>query len=254
MTDMFAPGATLRAAREKRNLSQADIAEATRIKVHIIDAIENNDFQRLTAPLYVKGFIRMYAERVGLDPEPLIREYLVRYAQQVRPTLNADLPQSAGPDLPREPVARNRPRRQAAPVRTVDAAGAMLAAGRAVALRMAGDLAGATRTAVLAVRSAWGQRGRTAPWERRRDLGMTRPYRGSSDFPVGRYAAIGTAIAVVAILAGFAIHLFQSSSRPAPVATVRAAAAAVTKAEPAAPPRLRLAEEPPAPYLKPRKP
>lgn len=253
MTDMFAPGATLRAAREKRNLSQADIAEATRIKVHIIDAIENNDFQKLTAPLYVKGFIRMYAERVGIDPEPLVREYLVRFAQQVRPTLSADSPHTpTGRGVPQEPVVRSRVRRPAEPEATAGAAGAMLASGRAVALRMAGDLAGATRSALLAVRSAWAQRRARGGWDRRRDFGTARSYGRSAELPVGRYAAIGTAVAVLAIILGFMIHILRPSEVP-PVMPVRVSAPAVSKVVPAAP-RLRLAEEPPPPYLKPRKP
>lgn len=254
MTDMFAPGATLRAAREKRNLSQADIAEATRIKVHVIDAIENNDFQKLTAPLYVKGFIKMYAERVGLDPEPLVREYLVRFAQQVRPTLNADSPYApAGHGVPQEPVVRSRVRRPVEPERIAGGAGAMLDSGRAVALRMVGDLAGATRAALMAVRIAWTQRAALGGWDRRRDFGTARSYGRSADFPVGRYAAIGTAVAVLAVIVGFVIHILRPSEAP-PVIPVQVSAPVVSKAAPVASQRLRLAEEPPAPYLKPRKP
>ena len=86
------PGAALRMAREKRRLSIADVVEATRIKPHIIAALESDDYSVIPAPLYGKGFIKLYAEHVGLDPVPLINHYLSNYARTTRPTLKTELP------------------------------------------------------------------------------------------------------------------------------------------------------------------
>lgn len=68
-------GATLKAAREKQNLSREEVAKATRLKTAYIEWIENNDFHRLIAPVYAKGFIRLYAQCVQIDPQPLLRQF-----------------------------------------------------------------------------------------------------------------------------------------------------------------------------------
>jgi cytoskeletal protein RodZ len=51
------------------------VAEATRIKVQIVEAIEQDDFSRIPAPTYAKGFIKLIAEQVGEDPAPLLQAY-----------------------------------------------------------------------------------------------------------------------------------------------------------------------------------
>lgn len=250
MTDMFSPGGTLRAAREKLKLTQSDIAETTRIKVHMVDSIENNDFSRISAPLYGKGFIKLYAERVGLDPAPLIRDYLIRHAQAVRPTLNANSVQSgsspARADVP--PMSRARPVRPAVSV------GDLVVKGSEVIGGVWREVAAAGRQAAASVASAWASRGEVSRGVMR-DPRRAREYGRGVELPVGRYAAMGMAILVIAILAGFAVHLLireSPSTQPVPLDRV-VSAPPKTPAKGVAP-RLRLAEEPPAPYLKPRKP
>ena len=49
------------------------------MKVQIVEALEQEDFAKIAAPIYAKGFIKLYAEYVGLDPKPLIDEYISRY-------------------------------------------------------------------------------------------------------------------------------------------------------------------------------
>jgi transcriptional regulator with XRE-family HTH domain len=71
----MALGETLRSARLERGLSPSEVAAATRMKVQIVEGIEREDFSKIAAPIYGKGFIRLYAEAVGVDPEPLIAEY-----------------------------------------------------------------------------------------------------------------------------------------------------------------------------------
>lgn len=254
MTDMFAPGATLRAAREKHNLTQADIAEATRIKAHIIDAIENNEFQRIATPLYAKGFIKMYAERVGLDPEPLIREYQTRFAQMVRPTLHANHAPAAGGAPRQAPAAQARTAAAASPGNPVAAAGAFLEAGRDVVSHIAGTLSRAAREAIQSFQDAWTTRRYRRMPKRTREFGASRGYGMGSELPVGKYAAMGTAIVVIAILLGYAVILLRGHPAASRPVRVEVATPAAPKAAPAVAARLRLAEEPPAPYLKPRKP
>lgn len=72
----MAIGPTLQDARLKRQLTASQIAEMTRIKVQIVDDLEHDDFHRIAATIYGKGFIKLFAECVGLDPKPLIADYV----------------------------------------------------------------------------------------------------------------------------------------------------------------------------------
>lgn len=71
-------GDELRKARLARKLTASQVAAATRMKVQVVDAIEKEDFSGIAAPIYSKGFIRLYAEYVGLDSRPLIDDFVNR--------------------------------------------------------------------------------------------------------------------------------------------------------------------------------
>ncbi|MCX7591631.1 MAG: helix-turn-helix domain-containing protein, partial [Kiritimatiellae bacterium] len=75
-------GEELRSARVARGLTPSQVALATKMKVQTVEALENEDFDRIAAPIYAKGFIRLYAQCVGLDPAPLIEEYTRRFVPQ----------------------------------------------------------------------------------------------------------------------------------------------------------------------------
>ena len=90
---MSSLGQTLRQAREAKGLTQSQVASQTRILIQIIDDIENEDFHRIAAPIYGRGFVRLYAECVDLDPQPLIREFMDIYEGRRAPTvLVRDIP------------------------------------------------------------------------------------------------------------------------------------------------------------------
>ncbi len=72
----MAIGPTLQDARLKRQLTTSQVAEMTRMKVQIVDDLEHDDFHRVAATIYGKGFIKLFAECVGLDPKPLIADYV----------------------------------------------------------------------------------------------------------------------------------------------------------------------------------
>ena len=84
---MSSLGQTLRQAREAKGLSQSQVASQTRILVQIINDIENEDFHRIAAPIYGRGFVRLFAECVDLDPQPLIREFMDIYEGRRAPTV-----------------------------------------------------------------------------------------------------------------------------------------------------------------------
>lgn len=72
-------GEKLKSARIARGMTASEVAAETRMKVQMVEALENEDFSQVAATIYGKGFIRLYAEQVGLDSAPLIEEYLTRF-------------------------------------------------------------------------------------------------------------------------------------------------------------------------------
>lgn len=68
-------GHVLRTAREKRNLSLDDIQERTKIRKYYLQAIEEGNLSALPGLVYARGFIRNYADQVGVDGQALMREH-----------------------------------------------------------------------------------------------------------------------------------------------------------------------------------
>lgn len=69
-------GAQLREERERRQLTVAEVAATTHLKILIIDAMERNDYKRLIAPPYARGFYRLYCDFLNLDMEPFVMAYM----------------------------------------------------------------------------------------------------------------------------------------------------------------------------------
>src|ERR1041385_7154113 len=68
-------GATLKKARESKGISLEQIAKTTRISTRLLTAIENEEFHLLPGGIFNKGFIRSFAEAVGVDPEQAVADY-----------------------------------------------------------------------------------------------------------------------------------------------------------------------------------
>ena len=68
-------GQILKAARERRQISISDVVVATKMTSTFVKAIEADDFDALVAPVYARGFIKLYAACVGLDPMPLQKQF-----------------------------------------------------------------------------------------------------------------------------------------------------------------------------------
>ena len=99
-------GPTLKKAREAKGLTCSQVAAQTRILVQIITDMENEDFHRIPAPIYGRGFVRLYAECVDLDPIPLIREFMDIYEGRRAPnTPDEPPPPPPIPVPPPEPIA-----------------------------------------------------------------------------------------------------------------------------------------------------
>ena len=72
-------GDILRNARQSKKLSVAQVAKATGMLARIVEDLENNDYRRIPASIYGRGFVRLYAECVGIDPAPLIQMFSSAY-------------------------------------------------------------------------------------------------------------------------------------------------------------------------------
>ena len=72
-------GGKLRDARERRGISLRQIANATKISVGALEALERNDISRLPGGIFSRAFVRSYATEVGLDPEATIQEFVAEF-------------------------------------------------------------------------------------------------------------------------------------------------------------------------------
>ncbi len=72
-------GGRLRDARERRGVSLRQIANATKISVAVLDALERNDISKLPGGIFGRAFVRSYAIEVGLDPEATIHEFIAQF-------------------------------------------------------------------------------------------------------------------------------------------------------------------------------
>ena len=75
-------GQIFKAAREKKKATLSQAAASTRLKIQHLEAMEKNDFSKIPAPAYAKGFIKLYSEYLGLDPAPLLKEYVELFSSK----------------------------------------------------------------------------------------------------------------------------------------------------------------------------
>ncbi len=76
---MFEIGNSLREARLRQDLEFIEVEQATKIRGKYLRALEDEQFDILPGQTYVKGFLRTYAEYLGLDGQLYVDEYNSRY-------------------------------------------------------------------------------------------------------------------------------------------------------------------------------
>jgi cytoskeleton protein RodZ len=91
---VFEIGNSLREARHRQQLELSEVEQATKIRSRYLKALEEEAFDALPAQTYVKGFLRTYADYLGLDGQLYVDEFNSRY--------------SDGGEEPREPVVARR--------------------------------------------------------------------------------------------------------------------------------------------------
>ena len=118
-------GEQLRKAREAKGFSISDIEKATKIQSRYLEAIENNDFDKLPGDFYVRAFIRQYAQIVGLDGKELLSQYQGEVANEV----TSEVSQPAA-SSPAQEVHEEAHEEEAAPVEPVENKPARISASR----------------------------------------------------------------------------------------------------------------------------
>ena len=115
-------GETLRNAREAKGLTCSQVAAQTHMLVQTVEEMEKEDFHRIPAPIYGRGFVRLFAECVGLDPLPLVREFMDIYEGRRAPTVRTrEVPVAQPPPAPivpprePEPIPEPEPEPEPAP-------------------------------------------------------------------------------------------------------------------------------------------
>jgi cytoskeleton protein RodZ len=98
---MFEIGSSLREARSRRQIGIAQVEQATKIRGKYLRALEEEQFDVLPSQTYVKGFLRTYADYLGLDGQLYVDEYNSRFVSG----------EEWGPRSARRAASRRRERR-----------------------------------------------------------------------------------------------------------------------------------------------
>ena len=69
-------GKSLRAARESKGFTVLQLAETTHLAPSVVENLENEDFSHIAAPIYGRGFVKLYCDAVGLAPKPMIDQFM----------------------------------------------------------------------------------------------------------------------------------------------------------------------------------
>lgn len=84
-------GQVLQQARTAAGLTVEEVSASTRVRVPIVQAIEQDDFSRCGGDVYARGHIRTLARSIGIDPEPLVTQYDSEHGGRPAPTPAAPL-------------------------------------------------------------------------------------------------------------------------------------------------------------------
>jgi cytoskeleton protein RodZ len=78
-------GETLREARMRERIDVSEIEAQTKIRAKYLRALENEEWDLLPGPTFVKSFLRTYAAALGLDGKALVEEYRLHYERPSEP-------------------------------------------------------------------------------------------------------------------------------------------------------------------------
>ncbi|MDQ3281935.1 MAG: DUF4115 domain-containing protein [Acidobacteriota bacterium] len=156
-------GEELRREREIRGISLKEISDATKVSKRHLEALERNDHHTLPAPVFTRGFVRSYANYLGLNAEEMVNRYNFAASNDDRiekPPQITKYPQTPVRDI----APRPRPKRGIPPAYTrvnrnliaivIIAAALGAVAWWAVQHRSRGDVAEDPQTVPVATKAA----------------------------------------------------------------------------------------------------
>lgn len=88
-------GAWLRHQREARSVSLREIADSSKISLRYLDALEQDRFDVLPAPVFARGFLREYARVVGLNADEVVNLFLLALEERKSTSARSEPAQSA---------------------------------------------------------------------------------------------------------------------------------------------------------------
>jgi len=111
-------GEELRRERKLRGIRLREVADATKINLRYLAALEGNDFEHLPGGVFNRGFVRAYSQHIGIDPDAMVNAYLLEAQAQTdqgkaqdRQLFRRRRPEAgeAAPEEPRESGPGRRP-------------------------------------------------------------------------------------------------------------------------------------------------
>jgi cytoskeletal protein RodZ len=105
-------GQKLKSERERQGIGIADVAETTRIAHHHLRALERNDFDALPGDVFVKGYLRAYADYLDVDADLMIEDYVRQRESQgtAQAENDGDVVAEKAPSVPRVSDEKRRGR------------------------------------------------------------------------------------------------------------------------------------------------
>lgn len=76
------PGMQLAQAREAKGYSQEYVAGKLHLRVRIIELLEDDDYEQMPEPVFIKGYIRAYAKLLAVPGEPLLEIFNTLYSSE----------------------------------------------------------------------------------------------------------------------------------------------------------------------------
>jgi hypothetical protein len=115
-------GQIFRETRETKGITAIQAAEITRIKPQMLDHMEADLWAKIPAPIYARGFIKIYAECLDLAPEPLIEAYTRwTHTERKRPPFIGEAEPEPAPSVLAPVIPALRPPEPKHPFRPVKA-------------------------------------------------------------------------------------------------------------------------------------
>src|SRR6476660_4634837 len=90
-------GARMREQRERQQVALSTIAEQTKIKVSVLEALERDDVSHWPSGIFRRAFIRAYAHAIGLEPDVVVRDFLAVHPDPVEDVSTVAATASAAP-------------------------------------------------------------------------------------------------------------------------------------------------------------